>query len=264
MGRGRQAIETAPTRRGAAALCALCLLFGVAWPAAAQDPAQLREYDACMEEAMNDPELGFERASGWAKLGGGDPAHHCAAIALYALGHFEESATRLERLAESPRLAEPSLRAPLLSQAGNAWLMAGNPGRSHAALSVALEILPDDPDLLIDRSLALAAAKNYWPAVDDLDRVLDGNPENVYALTLRASAYRYLDQLELARDDAERALALDPENVSALLERGNIRRLQGDGDGARDDWIALLQLEPDGPVSEAARHNLERLDLRVD
>ncbi len=217
-----------------------------------------------MTSAIEEPEIGFERATAWAALGGGDPARHCSAVALYHLGRFEEAALRLERLAESPNLRVPALRASLLGQAGAIWLTAGNAERAHDALSGALDFSPDDPALLIDRSIALAVARNYWRAIDDLDRVLDGNPGNASALTLRASAYRHLDQLELARDDADRALAAEPDNVSALLERGNIRRLQGDGDGARADWLALLRLEPEGPLAEAARHNLERLDPDTD
>ena len=89
-------------------------------------------------------------------------------------------------------------------------------------------------------------------------------PHHIDALVFRASAYRYLDSLELAADDVNRALAMNPDHVAAYLERGNVRRLKGDLTGARQDWLAVLQRAPRSPAAEAARYNLERLDVKPD
>ena len=80
----------------------------------------------------------------------------------------------------------------------------------------------------------------------------------------RASAYRYLDSLELASDDVNRALSLKPDHVAAYLERGIIRRLSRDPDGAREDWLHAINLAPKSPAAEAARRNLERLDIKAE
>ncbi len=241
---------------------ALALLF---WPilapqeAGAQSAVEAREYDQCIELAMREPEIGFERAIAWRDLGGDVPARHCVAVALYGLGQFGEAALRLERLAQEN--ADPNLRVSLLGQAGNAWLMAEEFERAHAALSAGLDLAPFNFDLLVDRSLVYAAAENYWDTVDDLNRALDINPDNAEALVFRASAYRYLDSLELAEDDVNRALALRSDHVAAYLERGNIRRLNGDKEGAREDWLETIRIAPNSPAAEAARRNLERLDI---
>ncbi len=242
----------------------VCLAGLASAPAWASDAAQSLEYDACMKAAIEDPEVGFDRATTWRELGGGEPAQHCAAVALYGLGHFGEAATRFERLANADAIADSALRASLLGQAGNAWLMAERAERAHAALSAAIALAPEDPELYIDRALALAAAENFWPALDDLDRALDLRPDDPNALVFRASTYRYLDSLELAAEDVNRALAIAPEHADALLERGILRRLAGDDAGARADWVAVLAIDPDGATAEAARRNLERMDVRTE
>lgn len=239
----------------------LIMLALFLWPSqtSAQSRAEAREYDQCIELAMRAPDLGFERAIVWRDLGGGLAARHCVAVALYGLGQFREAALRFERLAEE--YANPDLRVSLLGQASTAWLMGEDFERAHAALSAGLEITPFNFDLLVDRSLVYAAAKNYWDTVDDLNRALDIKPNNAEALVFRASAYRYLDSLELAEDDVDRALALRNDHVAAYLERGNIRRLNSDKNGAREDWLKVIQLAPNSPAAEAARRNLETLDI---
>ncbi len=240
------------------------LLSAPLWPggAAAQSAVQSRKYDQCIELAMCEPEIGFERAIAWRDLGGGVAARHCVAVALYGLGQFGEAALRLERLGQEN--ANPELRVSLFGQAGNAWLMAEELDRAHAVLSAGLELAPYNYDLLVDRSLVYAAAENYWATVDDLNRALDIAPNRAEALVFRASAYRYLESLELAADDVNRALELQQNHVAAYLERGNIRRLTGNPDGARQDWLHTIELAPNSPAAEATRRNLEKLDIRVD
>ena len=250
------------TRRRALIIVSLALLFWPLWPAGAkaQSVVQSREYDQCMETAMRAPEIAFERAIAWRDLGGGVPARHCVAVALYGLGQFGEAALRLERLVQE--ISDPGLRVSLLGQAGNAWLMAGEIERAHAALSAGLELAPESFDLLIDRSFVLAAAENYWETVDDLNRAIDIDPDNADALVYRASAYRYLDSLDLAADDVNRALELRPDHVAAYFERGNISRLQGNIAGARENWLHAIKLAPLSPAADAARRNLEILDIK--
>ena len=222
-----------------------------------------REYRDCMVLARAAPEDGFESALAWAAMGGGEGAKHCAAVALIGLGHYAAAARRLERLATAMRTGEVDLRSSVLAQAGQAWLLAEDTGRAYAVQSAALAIDRDNVELLLDRAITLATAKNYWAAVDDLNRALDLAPGRPDLLVLRASAYRYLDALELARDDIGRALARDPDNPDGLLERGILRRLAGDAPGARDDWLRAIALAEGTPVADSARANLERLDVKV-
>ena len=226
---------------------------------------QEREYQDCMVLARAAPADGFDSALAWASFGGGDGARHCAAVALIGLGQYREAARRLERLATDLRAGgKAALSLDILVQAGQAWVLAGDATRAHAVQSAALDIDPDNVELLLDRGITLATAKNYWEALDDLNRALELAPARPDLLTLRASAYRTLDALDLAREDIGLALTRAPNNPDALLERGMLRRLAGDSAGARDDWLRAIALAEGTPTADSARANLERLDVKVE
>ena len=163
-------------------------------------------------------------------------------------------------LNESP----PVLRAGVLAQAAKSWEEVDELERAVANQTTALELMPDNPDLLTDRALTLALAGNFWEAIDDLNRVIEMDPYDADAFVFRASAYRFVDATELALEDADQALMLDPEHPEGLLERGNIRRLNGDTDGARADWLKLVEIHGGRPAADAAQRNLEILDLQTE
>lgn len=226
-------------------------------PASAEADAET--YAQCMKLARSDPHAALTLADAWRRGGGAHPADHCAAVALIALGKYKEGATRLQALAKAMAKAPAGLRAGVLDQAGQAWLLSGDPGRAYAAAGQAVALAPGDPEILIDRAEAAAAAGHLDRALDDLDRVLQKDPNRVDALIYRAAAYRALDRLDPARSDIEKALAEAPHSPAALLERGNLRRLAGDRDGARRDWEEVGKVAPGSPEDMAARANLEKL-----
>lgn len=241
-------------------LAILAVFF--AGDAVAQTIDAPKEYRNCFILARQRPEEGWEQALAWQSLGGGEPARHCGAVALIALGKHEEAAQRLEALAAESRRQE-AVRAEMLGQAGQAWLLAGKPERALAAQETALHLVPGNLDLLLDKSVTLAQVHHYKDAVAVLTDVLKRQPNRVEAMTLRASAHRYLDQIPLAKEDIARALVLDPEFPDALLERGMLRRLDDDRIGARQDWLKVLELsQPDSPAAESARKNIELMDVR--
>ena len=249
----------------------LALLFATA--AAAEPagppkrPAGLRDaeadaatYDRCLKLAKQNPGAAQSLAQTWHERGGAHPADHCAAVALVGLKQYKEAATRLEALAQAMTTAPAALRADVFDQAGQAWLLAGDPVRAYAAAGQALALQPNDPELLLDRAEAAASARYFDKAIADLDYVLKADPSRVEALIYRASANRSLDRLDPALADVEKALAQTPNSVPALLERGNIRLLKGDLVGARSDWERIGQLAPGSQADMAAKANIERLD----
>src|SRR3954468_24112534 len=221
--------------------------------------ADAAAYERCMRLAREEPEAGRKQAEEWQKKGGGHPADHCFAAALIGLRQYKEAAGRLEALGRAMVRAPESLRAEVFDQAGQAWILAGDPAHAYTAGGLALELRPDDPDLLLDRAEAAGAAGWYDKAVADLDRVLKADPSRVDALIYRAAANRALERLDPAFDDISQALKLAPDSIPALLERGNIRSLRGDAEGARLDWERIATASPGSPAAAAARKNLERL-----
>ena len=221
-----------------------------------------KQYSACIEQALRKPEDGFEQAIAWLDMGGGAPAKHCVAVALYALGQYDNAGLHLERIATESTNLSKKMRTALLGQAADAWMAAGDFNRTDAALSAALKLVPDDTALLLKRSLAAAAAGSYFNAIDDLNRIIELTPDDADALVYRATAYRYLDAPSLAEDDIERALASAPYHLGASLERGNLRRLRDDQAGAHADWLKVITLAPESEAADAARKNIEALDIK--
>ncbi len=169
----------------------------------------------------------------------------------------------LDQLANASH-AQSGARASVYGQAGQAWLMAGEPGRALGSATLALSLTPDDADLLIDRSIAAATLEHYDDAVDDLTHALDLDPRRADALVFRGAAWRHLGHPELAQDDIDRAFAQDPENPDALLERGILRQRRGDREGARSDWEHAIALSPDTATSDLAQQNLALLEAGPD
>lgn len=245
------------------ALATIVVGIGMSSPGAA--PADTidhaRRYASCMALARRSPEEAFETATAWAGLGGGDAAQHCAAAALMGLKLYADAAARFESVAQHTK-GEATLKAELLAQAAQAWLLNNSPERAHDVLTAALKLRPEEPELLIDRATARAALKLYGEAAEDLTRAIAIDPSRADAFAFRASAYRHLDQLDQASADAERALAIDRGHAAARLERGIIRRLTGDDAGARQDWLDVLRSSPGTPAADAAASNLETMDVK--
>lgn len=216
-------------------------------------------YAACMNQVAHRPNDAFDDATTWEGMGGGHPARHCALAALVELGHYNEAAQGLEKLADLVH-ADAAFKAKVLVQSALAWIAADDPARARAVADAALELVPDAPAVLMARARALALLGAYWEATDDLSRILYADPQDAEALVLRGAAYRLLDANELALDDLNRALAIDPNHPEGLLERGIVHRLSGDKTAARTDWRALIEARPDGEAAREAQVNLHALD----
>src|SRR5246500_3586655 len=108
--------------------------------------AEAAMYERCMKLARQNPGEARSLAQSWHERGGAHPADHCAAVALVGLKQYKEAATKLEALAGAMTAAPAALRAEVLDQAGQAWLLAGDPVRAYAASGQALSLAPNDPD----------------------------------------------------------------------------------------------------------------------
>ncbi len=234
--------------------------------AAGAESADRREaaqtYARCLALARDRPAKGLERARTWHDTGGGDPARHCAGVALMRLGRYTEAGRHLADLAKTLSADRGAgMRASALAQAGQAWVLAGKPARAEAAYSQALKLHGEDVELWIDRALARFEMADYWRAIDDLNRANELAPGRADVLVFRASAYRHVDAPTMARSDIEQALKRDPDNPEGLLEKGILRRLAGDKKGAREAWLRVIRVAPESSAAESARANLARLDM---
>ncbi len=250
-------------RAGVSAALAISLLAAglarAAGPVAVPPEDDGARYEKCLDAARKTPAAALKTAEDWRTAGGGFPADHCAAVALFGLKRYPEAAQRFEALAGAMMQRGPDMRAAALQQAAQAWLLADVPAKAKSDLDAALSFTPKDPDLLIDRARADAETRDWKRAVADLDRALALAPGRVDALVYRASAWRQLGDLDHARADIEAALAAAHNDAAALLERGNIRRLAGDAAGAGADWRQVEAQAPGSTEAAAAKANLARL-----
>ncbi len=213
------------------------------------------DYDNCLALLRDDPAEAMRFAQAWDATGGGDGALHCAALALIGLGQPDRAAASLERIGTSSQ-AGGTARAAVYGQAAQAWMMAGDPNRAFGAVTLALTLAPNDPDLMVDRAVIQAALARYGDALDDLDRALALEPDRAEAMVFRAAALRHLDRTTEAMNTVERALALSPDNAEALLERGILRQLRGDAAGARQDWERAITVAPESMAANLAAQNI--------
>jgi tetratricopeptide (TPR) repeat protein len=187
----------------------------------------------CVAVVDEDASRGYEEAMAWAAEAQSVHAYRCAAMALIAQNRHHEGARRLESLASAVNPAEAGLRAELLSQAGNAWLLAREPARGRSAFTRAIVTLESDPtqlpDLLIDRARAYAMERDWRLSEEDLSRSLDLRPNDALALRLRASARMHQSSFDLAEADALAAAQLEPDNVDNYLILGHVRESKRTG-----------------------------------
>ncbi len=242
----------------------LTLMTGVGLTATvrAQEVDHAARYRACMAMIENNPKLAFSDAIRWRDLGGGEGANHCAAAALIGLQQYREAASRLEELAlDSKR--PPEMKARILAQASQAWLLSGDGSRAEAVATAALTLAPESANILIDRAQARAQLKDFEGARQDLDASLRTNPADADAYVFRATAKRFLDDITGAAADIETALGINSSHAEALLERGILRRLSKFDKGAREDWLMVLSVAPGSDAAKAARENLAKMDVKL-
>jgi len=180
-------------------------------------------HKSCLEAIADDAQEAYELALQWKDEGGGRRAKHCVAMALFALGHEDEAAYRLDTLAAGPDGGSNNTRVKHYAEAANFWLAANEADRAYASASEGLKLEFDHLDLRISRARAYALSGHYDYAETDLTSVLTLDPRHAAALRYRADARFKLDKRAEALTDVETALDIDPTSVETALLRGQIR-----------------------------------------
>lgn len=249
------------------------LIAAAAAVATTPAPPEAWDYDVCLKKVARHPDDAFEMAMGALKDGDEPSAEHCAAVALINLKQYGEAARRLDTLARRGSAGDVETRAQIMGQAGNAWILAGQPELATASFTAAMALMPGEALYLIDRARASAMLQKWKQAETDLSAALVAEPGNSEALVLRASARRAQRNFQGAMGDATQALTIDPNYPEALVERGLLRAALGDKAGARKDFMRVLEIssDPDRKVSDSAvdaaksaRREIEKLEVTKD
>lgn len=189
----------------------------------ASQTAQAERLRACEALAGTAPDQAYEAGRAWVAESPVIEARYCLASAAYAVGRPQLAAEQFAAVARNLAGRPKEEQALAQSDAGNAWLLAGDPERALAAFQSALAFSPEDPQLRIDRARAYAYKTDWRRAEEDLNFAIDALGPAPLTLTLRAEARLQQGAAHLAVLDAEEALQLaktEPEMVEALLVRG--------------------------------------------
>jgi tetratricopeptide (TPR) repeat protein len=213
-------------------------------------------YDRCLELEKQNPQAALDAAQAWYVAKGGAAALHCEALSLTQMRRYPEAAGKLDDAAHQLDAKNPTMHAALYDQAGNAWMLAGNPQKAIASLSAALAFGPSDTDILADRARANAEARDWIGAEADLGAILALDPNRADVYVLRASARHAEGRRAEANSDIAHALAIYPGYPEALVERGAMKFEAGDPAGARADWQRVLTEAPNSDAGAAARQHL--------
>ncbi|MGI4731397.1 MAG: tetratricopeptide repeat protein [Janthinobacterium lividum] len=244
-------------------MTALPLFLLLAGQSGAALPSQAR-YEACVSRAEDDPAAGERDATHWRIEGGGYFARQCEGLAIAAQRRWPSAAAAFQEAAHDAELAHDRRSATYWSQAGNAWLAAGEPAKARAALDAALASGELDGLALgearLDRARALVAAGDLAGARGDIDSALISAKDDPLAWLLSATLARRAGDLTRAQHDIIEALRRAPDDASVELERGNIAAARGDADGAQAGWRQAVKVQPSSAAAASATQALAQFD----
>jgi tetratricopeptide (TPR) repeat protein len=103
---------------------------------------------------------------------------------------------------------------------------------------------PDDGDAYFKRGLAYAQKNQYSAAVKDFDQAIRLNPKDPEAFNNRCWVRAMLGDLQVALRDCNESLRLKPNFVDALDSRGLVNLKIGLPNSAIADYNAALRLNP--------------------
>lgn len=247
------------------ALPAAALLTLATLPALAANDGMAPAAIHCLGTVAADPTTAAAEAEALYQAGDTVGSRHCLGDALVAQGDVARGARILDELARDVTKARdvaPVVQGTIWGDSGRAWLEAGDAPKAIAAFDAAIQRLPEQMQLRVDRAVAFGSARRYWEAIDDLSAAIAGGIETPEAFLLRATAWREVGTTELAAEDINRAAQKAPDDPEVLLERGRIRKLMNDADGARKDFLAVIKMAPSSGAGTTARHELETLTGR--
>lgn len=182
-------------------------------------------YADCVQFVEADLELGRIAAQQWVNEGGGAEARHCLAIADLRAGFPKLSALRLEEVAQRKDAGDDYVRARVLSQAAEAWLVAEEEDLAEKALDQAYELVPDSAELQLTAAKVYAAQERWQETINAVNTAEEGGFVSAETFVLRGRARHVLGAYESAADDVVAALNIEPTNVDALVLRGDLAQV---------------------------------------
>ena len=143
------------------------------------------------------------------------------------------------------------------------------PGSYDADLAIhhltqAIELMPADVIVCLQRALAYASQNKLALAMEDCDRVIESKQELDSAYEVRGRLLLMQGDFEEACEACDRAIELGKNTAMVFLTRGTCRAALGDRELAMEDSDSALELEPDNPMVLHFRGNLDLEEGELD
>ncbi len=227
-------------------------------------PEVAAKLQACLDEAINDPQAGARFAEDWRIDKGGFYARQCQGFAYARAERWTPAVTAFDQAAaEAERAGSMRDAARLMAQAGNAALAGGDAATARARFDAALvRGLPDGlekGEAYLDRARARVAQNDPAGARADFDQALKLASADPLAWLLSATLARRMNDLPLAQQHVAQAVKLSPDDPSVALEEGNVAVLSNQDAAARAAWERAVRLAPESASGKAAAANLAEL-----
>ena len=131
--------------------------------------------------------------------------------AQFATGDYRSAIDYCTRAIDSGELTEDDLVTALLNR-GVAFKSVGEYDRAIADYTQALAIVPDDALLYQNRANAHREKGDLAPALGDIEKAIELNPDSAGAWYVRGALAEALGNRDVARRYYMTALGLDPQN----------------------------------------------------
>jgi tetratricopeptide (TPR) repeat protein len=134
--------------------------------------------------------------------------------------------------------------ADLHVERGFLWLREGNGQLALADFQRAVEILPQEPDMLTARAVGYLTVKNFDAGIADATGVIDMRPDDDTAgLMLRAHILTEKGDHKAALADYDEVLRRDPTQWTVHGYRGMVLAAQGDDEAALKEMNRAIELD---------------------
>lgn len=145
---------------------------------------------------------------------------------------------------------KPGFGHPYLIR-GITYVQLGKPELALTDYNRSLELDPDNPKTLANRSSAKGMTGDYEGALKDATRALEMQPNDQNALVNRANARIFLKDFEGARADCSALIAIDSTNAGYYQKRIIALKELNDHEALLKDYLALSALEPENHLHPA-------------
>jgi tetratricopeptide (TPR) repeat protein len=135
----------------------------------------------------------------------------------------------------------------------------GNYEQAVRDYDTALELDPDDAEVLAYRGAAYRNLEEYSDAMDDLTAAIDLDETYAYAWRERGLVYYDIDEYEEAIIDYNEALHLDPDHALTYFNRAYAYYYLKDYRHAKEDFETYLEMVPDAPRREEVEDLLKEM-----